>query len=192
MLGEQEKYQVVRAGQQLGSDLVFGTTLGTTSHASVDELGEYAEQLVWVWPFPPATFDLPVYAALRDDLARSGEELLQPENAQGSAIRSWIGLYALLHVLRDAQVTDLSRESIRTALDQATDVPMLGIFGDEDWTPARNHAGLFQRAGMSNWSVWRWDPEAEAGELDGNFIEIADLDFDALLCGSPVGAPEPC
>jgi hypothetical protein len=69
---------------------------------------------------------------------------------------------------------------------------MLGIFGDATWTPSQNHAGVFQRAGISNWSVWRWDPEASAGDLEGNFEQIATLDFDELLCGSPIGAPEPC
>ena len=52
--------------------------------------------MVFLWSFPPATVDLPVYEALRSDLAASGEESLQPENFKASPMRSWIGLYALL------------------------------------------------------------------------------------------------
>jgi hypothetical protein len=78
-------------------------------------------------------------------------------------------------------------------LDEATDVPMLGMFGDEDWTPAFDHEGLITRSGMSTWSSWTWDPEAEApAGLEGNFVHTSDIDFDEVLCGSPLGAPEPC
>ena len=58
-LGEQEAIQVVRAGQQLGTDLLIGSSLGTFSQATVAELGDFAEQMVFLWSFPPATFDLP-------------------------------------------------------------------------------------------------------------------------------------
>ncbi len=50
--------------------------------------------MVFVWSFPPATTDLPVYKALRADLAASGDDDLQPENLKTSPMRSWIGLYA--------------------------------------------------------------------------------------------------
>jgi hypothetical protein len=69
---------------------------------------------------------------------------------------------------------------------------MLEIFGGEDWTPALNHAGAFQRAGTNHWAIYRWDPEAETGGRDGNFVESAVINFDEVLCGSPFGAPAPC
>ena len=112
-----------------------------------------------------------MYEALRSDLAASGEEGLQPENLKASPMRSWIGLYGLLYMLRDANVTDLSRESIKATIEAAKDVPMLGMFGDESWTPDTDHPGLFQRAGMNHWATYEWDPDAE-GEFDGNFVEI--------------------
>ena len=78
-------------------------------------------------------------------------------------------------------------------LQQATDVPMLDMFGGENWTPNLDHPGTFKRAGTDHWAVYRWDPEAEApGGLEGNFVETGTLSFDAVLCGSPFGAPEPC
>ena len=78
-------------------------------------------------------------------------------------------------------------------LQAATDVPMLDIFGGEDWTPDRDHPGVFQRAGVNHYSVYRFDPEAAAAEgLEGNFVEVGELNFDEVLCGSPFGAQGPC
>ncbi|HET6948907.1 MAG TPA: ABC transporter substrate-binding protein [Acidimicrobiales bacterium] len=191
-LGEQEAVQVVKAAQQLSTDLLIGSSLGTFSQATVAELGDFADQMVFLWSYPPATFDLPVYEALRDDLAASGEESLQPENLKASPMRSWIGLYALIRMIRDAGMNEFSREGISTMLNQATDVPMLDIFGGEDWTPALNHPGAFQRAGTNHWAIWKWDPEAEGNGVEGNFVQRADISFDEVLCGSPFGAPGPC
>ena len=125
-LGEQEAIQVVRAGQQLGTDLLIGSSLGTFSQATVAELGDFAEQMVFLWSFAPATFDLPVYEALRQDLAASGQESLQPANLKASPMRSWIGLYALLYMIRDAGMTDFTREGITQMLEAGPGRPDAG------------------------------------------------------------------
>jgi ABC-type branched-subunit amino acid transport system substrate-binding protein len=187
-LGEQEAVQVVRAGQQLNTPLSITASLGTFPHASVKELGDFAEQMVFMSPYPPATFDLPVYAALRDDMAASGEDALQPENLKTSPMRSWIGLYALIKMIRDANMTEFTRDGITAMLKQAKDVPMLDMFGGENWTPDVNHPGPWKRAGMNNWGIWKWDPEATDG-YDGNFTELAKVSFDETLCGSALGGP---
>jgi ABC-type branched-subunit amino acid transport system substrate-binding protein len=188
-VGEQEAVQIVKAGQQLGTDLVLGSSLGTFSQANVAELGDFAEQMVFLWSFAPPTADLPVYDAMRADLAASGEESLEAENLKASPVRSWIGLYALLKMARDAELTDFTSDNIRAMLDAATDVPMLGMYGDDDWTPNADHPGLFSRAGIDRWATYEWDPDAE-GDFDGNFVEASELSFDEVLCGSPFGAPE--
>src|SRR3546814_14446124 len=82
----------------------------------------------FLWAFAPATADIPVYDALRADLAASGEEGLQVENLKASPMRSWIGLYALLHMLREAGGNDFTREGITDMLHTTAPVPMLGIF----------------------------------------------------------------
>jgi ABC-type branched-subunit amino acid transport system substrate-binding protein len=192
LLGEQEAVQVVRAGKQLGTDLLMATTPGTFSHQNMKDLGDFTKQMVLLWSYPPATFDLPAYEALRADLAASGEESLQPENLRANPMKSWIGLYALLRVLRDTKTTEFTRESVTDALDKAKDVPLLGIFGDETWTPNRNHPGAFKRAGTNHWATYKWDPDAKTGGFDGNFVQTADINFDKVLCGSPLGGPGPC
>ena len=188
-LGEQEAVQVAQAGQQLDTDLLIGSSLGSFPRATVRELEDFADQMVFVWSFPPATADLPVYEALRDDLAASGDEELQPERLKASAMRSWIGLYALLRMIRDEGVTTFTRDGIKAMLDGATEVPMLDIFGGEDWTPDLDHPGVFQRAGVNHWATYRWDPEAGDG---GDFVEVSTMSFDEVLCGTPFGAPGPC
>lgn len=190
-LGENEAIQVVRAGEQLGTDLQIGASLGSFPHSTVSELGDFAEQMTFLWSFPPATFDLPAYTALRQDLAASGEDQLQPANLKASPMRSWIGLYALLWMLRDSGMTEFTREGITQMLNQAQDVPMLDIFGGEDWTPDQDHPGVFQRAGTNHWATYRWDPEAPAEDsgLEGNFVEASTMSFDEVLCGSPFGEP---
>jgi ABC-type branched-subunit amino acid transport system substrate-binding protein len=188
-LGEQEAIQVVRAGQQLSTDLLIGSSLGTFSQATVAELGDFAEQMVFLWSFAPATFDLPVYEALRQDLAASGQESLQPANLKASPMRSWIGLYALLYMIRDAGMTDFTREGITEMLNQAQDVPMLDMFGGENWTPDADHPGVFSRGGINHWSTWSWDSAGETPDgLEGNFEEGSEILFDDVLCGSPFGA----
>jgi hypothetical protein len=147
--------------------------------------------MTFLWSFLPPTADLPVYDALRADLAASGEESLQTANLKASPMRSWIGLYALLYMIRQNGMTDFTREGIKSMLDTAKDVPMLGMFGDENWTPNLDHPGLFKRAGMNHWAIYGWDSEAKSpGTGKGNYEQVDTISFDEVLCGSPFGAPK--
>jgi ABC-type branched-subunit amino acid transport system substrate-binding protein len=188
-IGEQEAIQVVKAGQQLSTPLVIGSSLGTFSHATVKDLGDFAEQMTFLWSFPPATYDLPVYQALRADLAASGEDSLQTDNLKASPMRSWIGLYALLYMIRDADMQEFTRDGMTQMLKAAKDVPMLDIFGGEDWTPDTDAPGLYKRHGTNHWQVWSWDGSAEGPGVEGNFVPGAEMSFDEVLCGSIFGAP---
>jgi ABC-type branched-subunit amino acid transport system substrate-binding protein len=188
-IGEQEAVQVVRAAQQLDTELLIGGTLGTFPRASVVDLGDFAKQMVFVWSFPPATAGPPVYKALRADLAASGNKALQPNNLKASPMRSWIGLYALLRMIRDAGLEEFSRESIKATVDQARDIPMLNIFGGEDWTPDTTTEGIWKRKGVDTWTIWSWDPKAKFQGKSGNFVRSGKISFNDLMCGSIFGAP---
>ena len=59
-VGEQEAIQVVNAAVQLSSDLKVSSTLGTFPSDAVEEFGDFAEQMVFVNSFPPATAALAV------------------------------------------------------------------------------------------------------------------------------------
>ena len=189
-VGDQDAIQTVRAAQQLGSNLLIGSSLGSFSQKAVSDLGSEAKQMVFLWSFPPATVDsVPVYQVMRADLAASGESNLQPENLKASPIRSWIGLYALLRMIRDAHMTSFTRPGIAAMLKRAKNVPMLGIFGGENWTPNTNHQGLFKRAGTNHWEVYKWDPNATSVTgVKGNFAPVAAINWDKTVCGSIFGA----
>ena len=189
-LGENEAVQVVRAGQQLDTNQIIGSSLGTFSHKSIADLGNFAKQMVFLWSFPPATAEVPVYQVLRADLAASGDDALQPDNLKASPMRSWIGLYALLEMIRDAKMTTFTRDGISKMLNKAKNVPMLGIFGGENWTPSLNHPGIYKRAGTNHWAIYDWDPNAKSPVGKGNFVEKAQISFDQLLCGTIFGAPK--
>jgi ABC-type branched-subunit amino acid transport system substrate-binding protein len=191
-IGEQEAVQVVRAAQQLNTRLLVSATFGTFPYSFVKGLGDFANNMVFVWSYPPATADVPVYKVLRADLAASGERGLQPENLKASPMRSWIGLYALLKILRDAKVTDFTRQNVAAAIKAAKDVPMLGLFGDATWTPDTSEPGVWKRLGLHRWQVWRWDPNASFNGSKGNFVPKATIDIAKTLCGTPLGAPPPC
>jgi ABC-type branched-subunit amino acid transport system substrate-binding protein len=188
-LGENEALQVVKAGQQLSTSLKIGSSLGSFSHDSIAALGNFAKQMIFIWSFAPATADIPVYKALRADLASTGEDALQPTKLKASPMRSWIGLYALLKMMRDAKMTTFTRAGITQMLHDAKDVPMLGMFGTDNWTPNLDHQGLFKRAGMNHWAIYKWNPGAKANGFDGNFVEQKTLSWDTVLCGSVFGGP---
>ena len=48
-----------------------------------------------------------------------------------------------------------------TMLNEAKDVPMLDIFGGEDWTPSTDHPGIYKRAGTNHWATYKWDPDGQ-------------------------------
>ena len=193
-VGEQEGLQVVRAGQQLGTDLLIGSSLSTLGHATVAELGDFADQVVFLHSYPPATYDLPVYEALRADLAASGEEALQPENLQATAMRSWIGLYALLKMIRDAKMTEFTREGVSAMLNAAKDVPMLGHVRRRGLDaiaqpPGRLPAGRHQPPGTSGDGT----PRRRRRAVSTGTSSRGRRSTSTRSCaGRPIGAPEPC
>ncbi len=89
-------------------------------------------------------------------------------------------------------MTEFTRDGMTAMLQQAKDVPMLNMYGDENWTPNVNHPGLFKRAGMNHWATYKWDPNAKSNGFDGNFVESSTFNFDEVLCGSALGGPQPC
>jgi ABC-type branched-subunit amino acid transport system substrate-binding protein len=189
-VGEQEALQIVRAAEQLGSDLLISTGIASFTHETISGLGPIAEQIIFVASYPPHTADLPVYEALRSDLAASGEERFEPQNMRQTALQSWMALYATIKMIRDAGLTDFTAPNMKAMVEAAADVPMLGMFGDENWTPDTDHQGLYVRSGMDFLASYRWDPEAAAVDgLVGNWVEFQVYNFSEVVCGSVVGAP---
>ena len=190
-LGEQEAVQIVKAGQQLDTDLLIGSSLGTFSHQNVTEMGDFSKQMVFMWSYPPATTDLPVYEALRQDLAASDDEGLQPENLKASPMRSWIGLYALLKMIRDAKMTTFTREGISTMLNEART--------SRCWTSSAARTGRHRTITPASTSGrapttgpptrGMPTPRRPMGSR-ATSSRSRQLSFDEVLCGTIFGAPK--
>ena len=76
-------------------------------------------------------------------------------------------------------------------LNEAKDVPMLDMFGGEDWTPSQGpprHLQAGRDQPLGDLRVGSRRPKAPDG-LEGNFVENAKISFDEVLCGSIFGAP---
>ena len=137
-----------RPASSSDTKLILGASLGTFSQADIAELGDFAKQMAFLWSFPPATFDIPVYKALRADLAASGRGGAPAREPQGQPDAV---VDRALRIARDDARRPHDhvhpRRASRRCSNKAKDVPMLGMFGGENWTPALNHPGIFKRAG---------------------------------------------
>ncbi len=190
-LGGQEAIQLLDAAKDLGSELLVSGSLGTFPYVDIAGLGDFASQIILNAAIPPATFDHPVVKVLADDLAASGVEALQTENLKSSPMRSWVGLYALLYIIRESGTTDFSRENLKALIDAAEEIPMIGLM-PTTWTPSAINPGQFPRSGTGSYSFWVWDPEAEWNGNQGNFVLGSEASFIDAMCGTPFGAPPPC
>jgi ABC-type branched-subunit amino acid transport system substrate-binding protein len=174
-LGLEEATQVLRAAEQLDSPLKFATGLGTLSQSATAELGDYAQNVTFNAEVPPPSVDtaeLPLMAVGLRELAASGEESLQVENLKTSPFKSWLTMYALVSILRDAKVTEFTRESMVEALNGAQDVDMGGIIAP--WTPNKESAGTFKRISSPLYYLATWDPATQNFVLADEQLNVVD------------------
>ena len=179
-IGGQEGIQVLKAGQQLKADLTYSSSLGTFPLSDIAALGDYSSRVLLNAAIPPAGFDDPVNNVLVADLGASGVKELQKDNMKSSPMRSWVGLYGLLYVLRQAKMDAFTKETVKAAIEASGPIPMLGL--TKDFTPKFDHPGAFKRLGNGFYAFWAYDPASKG------FKKVSEADMDKLLCGSPVGA----
>lgn len=183
-LGETEALQVVRAAEQVGTDLTFSLSLGTFGQADLEGFGDFATNMVFNSEVPPATGSLDRWPALADvliDLGASDEPALQPDELKSSPIRSWLAVYALVTVVEEfGDPDDVSREAIQTAFEAAKDVDMLDLVAP--WTPRGGSGeGLFGPVSNPYYYVVTFDPEAKdyvIGDDQLNLVEEIDGNLD--------------
>lgn len=165
-LGEAEAVQVIRAAEQLGSDLEFATSLGTFGQADVEDLGSFADQVLFNSELPPVTASLDRWPILGDviiDLSASGETELEREQIKSSSFRSWLAVYALDQVVEQfGDPDDVSREAITEAFEAASDVEMFGLI--PAWTP-RGGSGEGIFGAVSNPWYYQVTFDTDAGEF---------------------------
>jgi ABC-type branched-subunit amino acid transport system substrate-binding protein len=164
-LGEAEALQVLDAAQQLDSELVFSASLGTFGQSQAEDLGEFADNMLFNSEVPPATASLddwPILADVIIDLEASGEPDLERDEIKASAIRSWMSVYALTEAVEQfGDPDDVSREGVTAALEAAEAIEFFDLI--PDWTPTGGTGeGLFGT--VSNPYYYQVSFDSEAGE----------------------------
>lgn len=166
-LGEAEAVQVIRAAEQLGSDLEFATSLGTFGQADAEDLGAFADQVLFNSELPPVTAspdEWPILGDVIADLSASGKPELEADQIKSSSFRSWLAVYALDQVVEQfGDPDDVSREAITAAFESARDVDMFGLI--PPWTP-RGGTGEGILGAVSN--PWYYQVTFDTGE--GDFV----------------------
>ncbi len=165
-LGEAEAVQVIRAAQQLGSDLEFAVSLGTFGQADAEDLGDFADQVLFNSELPPLTASLERWPILGDvvaDLSASGKPELQLDQIKSSSFRSWLAVYALVQVVEQfGDPDDVSREAITAAFESASDIDMFGLI--PAWTP-RGGTGEGILGAVSNPWYYQVTFDTDAGDF---------------------------
>ncbi|MEX1006665.1 MAG: ABC transporter substrate-binding protein [Acidimicrobiia bacterium] len=130
-LGENEAVQVLRAAQQLDTDLDFSASLGTFGTADVKSFGKFAKQIHFNAELPPITGDAarwPILPVVIKDLSASGKKELQKDQIKSSPFRSWVAVYHFKTIMENFGDPDnVTRESVTTAMNAAKDVESFGL-----------------------------------------------------------------
>ncbi len=178
-LGGQEGIQILRAAQQLESELVFSSSLGSYPASDIESLGDYSSHIVLNAAIPPATFDDPAVDLMTSELGASGIEALQRPNLKSSPMRSWIGLFGLTSILRDAALTEYTPATVRAAVDAAADVDMLGLI--PPWTPNAENQSTFTRINNPVYLYWQLNDGVFESVGEGDIV--AEFEASALFAG---------
>lgn len=173
-LGDKESIQVMKAASGLGSKLAFSVSLGTFNQKAVQDLGDLGKQMVFNAEVPPATVDPAQFPAMKqilDDLGATNVPELKPELVESSSIRSWLAVYAFVTVMGKTDVANITRESVTTAFNAATDIDMLGL--QPKWTPNKPSPGVFTRISNPTYYFATWDGKnfKTSATPEGNLIE---------------------
>jgi ABC-type branched-subunit amino acid transport system substrate-binding protein len=168
--------QIIDAMDSLNSQLKVAVSWGTFSQSAVESLPEeIANNTAYSDAVPPVATNLtrwPIYNVVLDDFKESGKPALTSENVTAQSINGWLGVYALIKVMRDSGATDITRASVKQAFDQAQNVPVFNLM--PPWTPSKQSANAIFK-GISNPNYWTgtWD-------ADNTQFTVADKQVDIL------------
>jgi ABC-type branched-subunit amino acid transport system substrate-binding protein len=134
-LGENEAVQVLQAAKQLNSKLDFSVSLGTFGKDDIKQFGSFAKQMYFNAELPPVTASAktwPILPTVISDLSKSGDKALQKNQIKSSPFRSWVAVNHFVQMM-GKDPDNITRESVKAALDSATDVDTYGLI--PPWTP---------------------------------------------------------
>jgi hypothetical protein len=189
-LGEAEAVQVIRAAEQLGSDLEFAVSQGTFGQADAEDLGDFAEQMLFNSELPPVTASLDRWPILGDvvaDLSASGKPELQRDQVKSSSFRSWLAVYALVQVVEQfGDPDDVSREAITEAFESARDIDMFELI--PALTPrggtGEGILGAVSAKTAAAFDARGWSTLGDIGHLDEDgYLYLTDRGSNMIISG---------
>jgi hypothetical protein len=87
-----------------------------------------------------------------------------------AALKSWVYMYALVKMTRDAGLTEITGEAITEMLNEVTDLDMGGL--TPPWTPNATSEGIFERVSQPYYWTGRWDADEENFVLDDEQVNV--------------------
>src|SRR4029079_477209 len=107
----------------------------------------------------------PIQEVMVEDFKASGKPNLERDSLNVEPAASWLAVYALVKVMRDAKATTVTRQTVKAAFDKAKDIPMFDL--TPPWTPSKQSSNAVFK-GISNPHYWtgHWDPDQKQFVVD--------------------------
>ena len=170
--------QVIDAADSLSSELKLSSSWGTFSQKGVTQLPEtISKNMAFTDAVPPVVANSPrwpIFNVIIDDFKASGQADLAADSITAEATNGWLSVYALVKVMRDSKATDITRASVKTAFDQAKNIPMFKLV--PPWTPSKQSTNPVFK-GISNPMYWtgHWDGDKKQFVVDDKQVNILAL-----------------
>ena len=170
--------QVIDAADSLSSKLKLSSSWGTFSQKGVTGLAAtISKNMAFTDAVPPVVANSPrwpIFNVIIDDFKASGKADLTAGSITAQATNGWLSVYALVKVMRDAKATDITRASVKTAFDQAKNIPMFDLV--PPWTPSQQSTNPVFK-GISNPMYWtgHWDAKSKQFVVDDKQVNVLAL-----------------
>lgn len=170
--------QVIDAADSLSSNLKLSSSWGTFSQKGVTQLpGGISKNMAFTDAVPPVVANSPrwpIFNVIIDDFKGSGKADLAADSITAQATNGWLSVYALVKVMRDSKATTITRASVKTAFDQAKNIPMFKLI--PPWTPSKQSTNAVFK-GISNPMYWtgHWDAASKQFIVDDKQVNILAL-----------------
>jgi hypothetical protein len=171
--------QIIDAMDSLNSNLKPAASWGTFSQKAVTDMPEdIAKNFAFTDAVPPFVNSTPskwpIQEVMVEDFKASGKPNLERDSLNVEPAASWLAVYALVKVMRDAKATTVTRQTVKAAFDKAKDIPMFDL--TPPWTPSKQSTNAVFK-GISNSHYWtgHWDPDKKEFVVDAKQVDIIKL-----------------
>lgn len=171
--------QIIDAADSLNSSLKLAGSWGAFSKKSVAEMPEnIAKNFAFSDAVPPFNNSTPsrwpILDVMAQDFKASGKSNLEGDALTVQPTSGWLAVYALVKTLRDAKATDVTRATVKQAVDAAKDIPMFDLM--PPWTPSKQSTNAIFK-GISNPNYWtgHWDADKKMFVIDPKQVDILGL-----------------